>query len=416
MPLTRIRPYLLPAIILFAVAVRAGYGLTHPAIEANGAISDADEYVRIGAAFADTGILAKNSLISAERMPAYPLFLGILFRLCGYGYGIILLSNCLLAAAAIYFLYRVGKNLFGETTGLIAAAISAAYPQFIFYAAHGRRETFTLALGALLFWSLLEAKKRQDAGWFVFSGIVGAVLALSNSVFLPYCLIIVPSVLVFLLRKKPRIAIRLGGAYALAFCLCYAPWPIRNHATFSEWIIGSTVTKYQIFYTYLIVPQEYGGTQTERDILATDSIFQRISVLTREERERAFKKAALEKIKQSPFRFIRLITWRALWDTWRPVPRKRAYSHNYTLIWWASLLSDGWIIPLGWLSILLLRLRPIESLWLHLYILSVAGSYSMFLTMMRYRLTLMPWLILFSAAMISRALSKRYPSLNETPV
>ena len=82
------------------------------------------------------------------------------------------------------------------------------------------------------------------------------------------------------------------------------------------------------------------------------------------EREEHLGKAARELIRRDPGRYARLVAWRFFWDTWRLLPRKRAGAHSYSLIKWASLLSDGWIIPLGFIGMLMVRLRPTENLWL----------------------------------------------------
>ena len=68
-----------------------------------------------------------------------------------------------------------------------------------------------------------------------------------------------------------------------------------------------------------------------------------------------------------------------------------------------SLLSDGWIIPLGFLGLLLSRLRRVEAVVAAAFIASLSFTYALVLTMLRYRLALMPWLIVFAAYALVRA-------------
>lgn len=397
----KIRPYLLPGILILGALLRVGYGLARaPRADE---IPDPDRYVHLATTVAESWSLTRDGEPTAERMPAYPLLLGALFTLCAKSYALILLANVLLSVLALFLLYRIGRTLFSERVGFLAAAVAAVYPQFIFYAAQPLRETFTMTLSCLLLWALVSARGRPGAKRFALAGAAGALLALANSIFIPFALVLVPASFLLFPWKKRRDALRWAGIYLVAFLICFAPWPIRNRAQFGRWIVGSTVPKYSILYSYLIVPQEYGGTQKEIDILTADPVFQHAGKIAPAEREAFFRRAARKRIRERPLAFARLFAWRFLWDIWRPIPRKRSYAHNYTLVFWASLLSDGWIIPLGFLGMLLTRLRPRECAWIYLFVFSTAGGYSMFLTLTRYRLTTMPWLILFAAAMLARA-------------
>ena len=399
----------LPGLLLFGALLRLGYGWSHPPQVKGEPLSDPDGYIGLACSVADSWTLYEDGRASAHREPAYPVFLGLIFKVFGKCYGALLTSNALFGVLALYWLYRVGERLFGESAALLATAIGVLYPPFIFYAAQPFRETAMLAVSGLAVWSVLEARRRAAEGSgragllaYAGAGAVHALAGLTNTTFLPFALL-VPVVTVALERGR-RTAIACAGCYLVVFLLIYSVWPLRNHRTFQTWILGSTAGAGSTFYMYLGIPQETGGTPEQEAMTAQDPVLReggRISGVIR--REGFFWKAGLRWVCRHPGRYARLVAWRFFVDTWRLMPRARAYAHSYVLLKWVSLLTDGWIIPLGLLGMLWVRCRPFESLWVYLLVFSVEFTYALVFTMLRYRISLMPWIILFAAAMLRRA-------------
>jgi hypothetical protein len=195
-----------------------------------------------------------------------------------------------------------------------------------------------------------------------------------------------------------------------AFVLLYASWPLRNHAVFNRWILGSTTAAGDHFYMFMVVPEQIGGTTEHYEILAKDPVWQEGYALPPADRENFFWKTGLKKIRRDPAVYARLVAWRFFRDEWRFAPRPREYGHSYRLIWWVSVLTDGWIIPLGFLGIALSRLRSLESGFALVFIFSTSFVYSLVLTMLRYRLVLMPWMILFAAYALNRLYKQCCPA------
>lgn len=396
---------LLWAVLALALALRLGYGLARPP-QAEG-LADPDGYVSLAASVADSWSYAEDGQPSAHREPAYSIALGLLFKLLDKRYGVLLLFNALLGTAATWLLHRIGMRLFGPTVALAGAALAAVYPPFIFYAAQPMRESLLLAVSALSVWAVLKAHERRSRASAAAAGAAGALAGLSNTTFLPFAGLFAPAGLAWLgWRADGRRSLACVTVYMLVFSALYAVWPLRNYAQFHTLVLGSTAGAGGTFYTYLLVPQALGGTPEQEIILAADPTTVAGGGLGPIEKERYFWRAGLARVRDKPWRYARLVAWRFLVDTWRILPRSRAYAHSYRLLWWTSLLTDGWLIPLGLLGLLRVRGRPPETLWLYLFVFSTALTYSLVLTMQRYRLSLMPWMILFAAAGLARLREK----------
>ncbi len=96
------------------------------------------------------------------------------------------------------------------------------------------------------------------------------------------------------------------------------------------------------------------------------------------------------------------VAFRSLIKLWRLYPYPRAYAYRYQLIKWVALLSDGWIIPLGFLGMLLAGRRfPEADIFLGV-LFSVSFTYMLFWSIVRYRLPMMPFSILFCAYALTR--------------
>lgn len=404
-----LRRCLLPMLLFGAVAARVGYGLARPPQESG--VSNADGYAHLAASFAESWSLNQDDgRPSAYREPAYPIYLGLFFKAFGFNHHAALLANGLAALLALLLLHRIGLELFSEKVGFAAAAIASFYPPFVFYAAQTLRETFQLAMTGLALWTLLRARRRGLKA-FALAGLANALAALTNTVFVPFTLVLAPAAFFFILEGGVVRALKCAAVYLTAFLLLYSAWPVRNYLALDRFIVGSTLGAGAIFYNYLIVPQEVGGTPREGEIRESDPIVQAARGVAPEALDRYYWKAGLERVREAPGAFAKLVAWRFFRDFWRILPRPRAYAHSYRSIKWVSLLSDAWIIPLGFVGMALARLRRPELLWFYLFIFSINGIYAQILTMLRYRLSVMPWVILFACVAAEELRGRLRPGL-----
>ncbi|HVD77710.1 MAG TPA: glycosyltransferase family 39 protein, partial [Vicinamibacteria bacterium] len=142
-----------------------------------------------------------------------------------------------LSALLVPAVGRVGARAFGERTGLVAAAITAAFPELVWFAPHFWSETVMLFLLWWGFERLLEA----DAGGRVLPAALAGVLFGLTALTRETVLYFGPLAALWLAWRAPRPSARLRGAVFLAaVVLTVAPWTLRNWLQFRTVIPVST--------------------------------------------------------------------------------------------------------------------------------------------------------------------------------
>ena len=393
---------LLAAIVLAGVAFRALYAWKFPQWGPGGAIPDLNWYETLAESLLKFGELRDPvGRLTAAREPGYPALLALLYSVAGgpsYRLGQVL--NCVLGAGVIVLTWRLAKELFGEKAGLLAAAIAAFYPQFVYYCSTLERETFQTALfaGALLL--LLRASRSPSTGRFAAAGAVLALAALTNSVFLPAGVALFAAAAWQGRRSRPRVR---GSAAGLAALLAlYALWPIRNATVFGRFILGINGGGAHL-YVGLIVPNEAAGTPEETRIMEADAVNAAAARLPESERDALYYRESLKLMASRPLHTARVV-FLSFVKLWRLYPYQRAYAHGYGRIFWAAILSDGWIIPLALIGAILAWRRRVPDVLLPLVgVAAVSGVYAVFWSIIRYRLPMMPVAIGFAAFALTEA-------------
>ncbi len=155
--------------------------------------------------------------------------------------------------------YRIGKRLFGERTGLVAAGLAAIYFYFIYYSAALMTEAFYIT-GIL--WlldgaqrSALAAQERRLTLWHGAElGVAIALTALLRQVillFVPFlfvwlALVTIKDKRLWLRDLQPLIAV--GATTALTAALLIAPATLYNFTRFDRFVLLNTNAGYAFFW------------------------------------------------------------------------------------------------------------------------------------------------------------------------
>jgi 4-amino-4-deoxy-L-arabinose transferase-like glycosyltransferase len=220
---------LLFAIILAATMLRFGTVLLfHPQL-----LSDDRDYDAIARSLASGEGYKIDGKLTAYRVPGYPLILAGTYALFGDTKAPIRIFQALSDVVSCLLLFAIGKKLFSEKVGLIAAAGLALYPVQILYVSHLMTETLFTTLFLLIIF--LAIKEKDESNWLRNNLILGALIGVS-ALFRPTILLF--PILIFLWRWRDRVPLRtnVGALVAtgLAAVLALSPWLVRNYVEFQR--------------------------------------------------------------------------------------------------------------------------------------------------------------------------------------
>lgn len=236
LPKTSSHRKLLYAIILAATMLRLGTVLLfHPQL-----LSDDRDYDAIARSLANGDGYKIDGQSTAYRVPGYPLILAGTYALFGDSKTPIRIFQALSDVASCLLLFAIGKRLFSEKVGLIAAATLALYPVQILYVSHLMTETLFTAMFLLIIF--LAIQEKQESNWLRNNLILGVLIGVS-ALIRPTILLF--PVLIFLWRWKDRVPFKVNfGALVvigLAALLALSPWLVRNYVEFQRVSVTSNV-------------------------------------------------------------------------------------------------------------------------------------------------------------------------------
>lgn len=197
--------------------------------------SDMQDYHDRAVHLLRTGRLFPDAL----RVPGYPVFLALLFRLAGPGFLAVQVLQALLGTATVALTYLLARPVVGPRRAPAAALAVAVYPALLLYPAYLMSETLFsfLALLALAGWlasgvgsaavaglALGAATLTRSVGWAVLGGIL---LAEGWR-------------LVVRRERANRVALARLALLLVGFGLVLAPWVARNHALYGRVVLGET--------------------------------------------------------------------------------------------------------------------------------------------------------------------------------
>lgn len=332
------------------------------------------------------------------------LFLAAIYAVFGYYPLVARLIMGLLSVLIVWLIYLIARRLFTERIALLASAIAALYPYLIFYGVALLTETpFTLALLLAVYWSLQikEAEQTSITTWVLLSGSLALMVLLRMA-----AIFFVPLLLfwLWLTMQQPR---RLYLSMpVLVIIVAIAPLTIRNYQLWGQFNLseaqfghvfwnGNHPDQQWDFHPYRTFPIPPAILASENDVAITNQLL----------------KIGLQHVVNEPLRFVfvSLARLRELFTFWPTADSGRLANL-------LRILSFGWLAPLAAFGLLanLRRWRTLAPIYL--FILSHTGIYAITWTMIRYRMPMEPFLIMFGAYAIEQIYVRWLAPLPQTPV
>jgi len=316
----------------------------------------------------------------------FSLFLAGIYAIFGFQPLIARVVMALLSTAIVGMVFVLGRRLFSERVALLATAMSAIYAYLIFYGVALVTETpFTLALMIALYVAIRMHSGELEGFWsWVLLGVVLAIAVLSRIAVVFF----VPILLFWLylaVRKKTHPAMLLIPLGIIA--LSMLPLTIRNYELWGEFALseaqfghvfwnGNHPSHMGNFHPFKVFPIPKEVLALNNDVLITNTLL----------------RMALQNILADPWNFVLLTVTRlreffVFWPT-----ADSSYQANLLRV-----LSFGLIVPFTLYGIVANLRRFADLAPIYLFFVVHTGIYAVTWTMVRYRVPMDPFFILFAA-------------------
>jgi len=178
--------------------------------------------------------------LTSMRPPLYPALLSAIYCLTGgIHLNAVRIVQIILSLGLIFMVYLLGKKIFGQKIGLLAALIFALYPSFLFFTHFLLTEVlFTLLLTLFVWFFLLfmETKRTRDIWW---AGLFLGLGALTKSML--YLFIIFALIYLFLGVKEPFWKkIKWMSLFMAGYLVVIGPWAVRNTLLHKSFVLIET--------------------------------------------------------------------------------------------------------------------------------------------------------------------------------
>jgi tetratricopeptide (TPR) repeat protein len=375
-------------------------------------VMDSQEYDRWARQIAAGDWLGSGVFFQA---PLYPYLLGLLYRLFGPHLDAVYLFQIFLSVAGIYALYRAGREIAGEGVGLAAAGLAAIYGPFLFYDVQLLKESSAVSVTAFLLWALATARARPAFRRWLGAGVLTGVLALLRE----NALLIAPFLALLAWKQPRRQFLRDAGALLLGTLLALVPVALRN-----AWVGGEPLPTTSQGGVNFYIGNNALADGTYRPIVPG----KQIPALERQEPTRVAEQALGRRLSAgevSRYWLDRGLAWaranpgayfrlqlhklRLFWGWYeQPDAVDYYYARDLSPVLRLPLLEFGGAALLAAVGLLLLayRHRPLAPFApALLFILAWCASTVVFFLFSRYRLPVVPALLLLGAVPLVEGVS-----------
>ncbi len=242
-------PVMLASCVIFAILTGLIY-LMVPTPDSHLEI-DSSGYERIAVHFAQTSRLEcpQRPDLHPVQTFAYPLFLGLIYKVAGHSYGWIVFVQCLLALLCGLFIYCIALHLFNQWVARLAIAVWSINLGFLVYVQFLLTEIlFVTFLLAFLDQFVIYLKKKE-----LFNVLVAGFLLGCSVVIKPAALLFIFPLMIFILlftsgnwRKKIMACILCSSFFYLPVIV----YMTRNKICYGHFRIAPMMD--EILYKYFV--------------------------------------------------------------------------------------------------------------------------------------------------------------------
>lgn len=304
-----------------------------------------------------------------------------------------LILQCLLGAACVVLVRRVGARLADEGTARLAALWTAVDPALIFFTPQLQTETLFVAMEVVFFAVLLKLLDEPPSWRLPVLGVWGGLCALCRSVFGAY-----PAFLFFALWRTKGFS-RAFLACALLGCGWFLPtgaWTARNYRRYHTVVPMSAQMGWTLYEGFTLDREEVRRRPFEMEAEAS-----RLGIVGPMERGTYFAEKTKAFVAANPLTAAKIVVGKMLLY-WRPFP----YDPH---AWWQRGALGVYYLIVFAFCLAGLRAAAARPEWAPVWalFLYLTAMHSVFFTSLRYRLPLEPFLCLLAAVGVNELRRRR---------
>jgi 4-amino-4-deoxy-L-arabinose transferase-like glycosyltransferase len=339
------------------------------------------------------------------RAPLYPAFLGLIYRLFGHSYMAARIAQAVVDSLSCGLLFIAGRQVFSRKIAAIAGFAAAGYWMLIFFTGELLIVPLIVFLDVLLLCLLLRAAKKPGALIYALAGLIMGISAIAR----PNILLFAPAVVVWMLVRHWR---RLRREFLYIACITVGcllpilPVTLRNYIVGHDRILIASQGGVNFYIgnnpwsdgRTAIVPGTPGGWW--------EGYYGSIALAEQAEGRKLkpsevssyYYRKGWEFITQQPARALSLLALKLsmFWSSWEIPNDKGVYfwtAHFAPIVRFLPL-GFGLLGPLGILGLFLCWRRGRELFPLWGFVLVYTAGMVLFFCNARYRMPVIPPLIL----------------------
>jgi 4-amino-4-deoxy-L-arabinose transferase-like glycosyltransferase len=349
--------------------------------------------------------IGDGSVPTAYMPPGYSMFIGAVYRVAGRSPEAVRVAQAALLALVAPLAFAYAAALASRRVGIIAGALAAMHPDFIYPVGRYQKENvfipllalFAIAATRLARGDAGEGGRRPSAGVAAAAGLLLAACALTRSEFV----VAYAPIGAWLAgrqrdRRLPRVAL---AAFAVAALVPLAAWGARNHARLGEWIVTANGGGITLFRSLEEIAERAGVEAPRPPAPRGDGSW------TERREDRDYFAAARAWIAAHSGACLAAVP-RRLWAFWgfEPVGEVFRYGPVWTRL--VGFVAYGALFPL-WVAGLAIAWRERRGVGLFaalaVYFSLVAA---VFTPSARIRAPITPFLVVFAALAIERLVAR----------
>ena len=327
---------------------------------------------------------------TAKVPPLYPLFLAGVYHVFSLSRFAVLVFQVILGSLLVFFIYRLGEEVFSRRVASIAAAAAAVYWPFIAVGMKLLTEVLFIPLMVAGGYYTIVAYKYRRPGLAAAAAVITCLAILTRPIILYFSAIVILWFIWDYFRNKNKRALFSAGLYLCVLLLIHIPWVVRNYVLFGHFIPTNTLGGQALYSGNLPREGKLFGFNLRGDELDPSERY--ILDLSEVEQDKALTRMAIEGLKkQPPAKVAKLFLLKFLFF-WIPFDWEVLGNPNGIFnawFFWVGVFFLYWLRHLRWREDYFFPCAMI--VYFMLICLVTYGS-------PRLRLPVEPFLLLFAAA------------------